>query len=214
MGHDPQTLPPSLPEPGDDGACDHLTGVELPSIRLRSTRGGDVDLAQISAGMTVFYVYPRTGVPGVEMPTGWDSIPGARGCTPQSCAYRDDYRAFQTLGVAVYGLSSHSSNAQREFSAREHIPFPLLSDSDLKLRSALALPTFTVDGHQLYRRVTLIVRAAEIVHVRYPVFPPSADSGETLSWIRTNLLLDDPWALRPQTRPRRSADRSNQDSDS
>lgn len=144
-----------------------------------------VDLAAATAGTTVIYVYPRTGIPGVEMPEGWDAIPGARGCTPQSCSYRDDYAAFRSLGVDVYGLSTQSTEAQTEFAGREHIPFPLLSDPERHLGAALHLPTFTADGDVLYRRVTLIADSRHIAHVRYPVFPPNSDAEETLAWLRS-----------------------------
>ena len=144
-----------------------------------------LDLVAATDGTAVIYVYPRTGVPGVEMPEGWDAIPGARGCTPQSCSYRDDYSAFQALGVDIYGLSTQSTEAQMEFAARKHIPFPLLSDPEQQLGSALGLPTFTAGGEVLYRRVTLIADAGRIVHVRYPVFPPNRDADDTLAWLRS-----------------------------
>lgn len=144
-----------------------------------------VDLIAATGGTAAIYVYPRTGVPGVAMPDGWDAIPGARGCTPQSCTYRDDYSAFQNLGVDVYGLSTQSTQAQMEFAGREHIPFPLLSDPDRHLGSALDLPTFSAGGDVLYRRVTLIIEAGHIVHVRYPMFPPNSDGNETLAWLRS-----------------------------
>jgi len=132
-------------------------------------------------------VYPRTGVPGVEMPDGWDSIPGARGCTPQSCSYRDEYAEYQKLGVVVFGLSTQHSDAQVEFASREHIPFPLLSDPDRTVGRALDLPTFSAGGDVLYRRLTLIVESGRIAHVRYPVFPPNSDAGETLAWFRDRM---------------------------
>lgn len=157
----------------------------MPDVHLTSTSGDAVDLAQATDGTVVVYVYPRTGVPGVAMPEGWDEIPGARGCTPQSCSYRDDYSAFQTLGVNVYGLSTQSTEAQREFAAREHIPFPLLSDPDHRLGSTLDLPTFTAGGDILYRRVTLIIESGRIAHIRYPVFPPNTDADEVLAWLRS-----------------------------
>lgn len=157
----------------------------MPDVQLASTSGEMVSMVEVTHTPAVIYVYPRTGVPGVEMPRGWDAIPGARGCTPQSCSYRDDYSAFQALGVGVYGLSTQSTEAQTEFAAREHIPFPLVSDPDRHLGSALDLPTFTADGDVLYRRVTLIVEAGRIVHVRYPVFPPNSDADETLAWLRS-----------------------------
>jgi len=186
MAHDPRHLPPSLPAPVDDGACDHLLGAPISDVHLASTSGATVSLSEATDAQTAIYVYPRTGVPGVAMPEGWDAIPGARGCTPQSCSYRDDYSAFEALGVNVYGLSTQSTEAQREFAAREHIPFPLLSDPDRELGSALRLPTFTAGGEVLYRRVTLIIDAGRIVHVRFPVFPPDTDAGDTLAWLRSN----------------------------
>ena len=185
MAHDPRKLPSSLPQPIDDGACDHLLGRSIPDVELTSTTGEVVDLAAATEGTAVIYIYPRTGVPGVEMPDGWDAIPGARGCTPQSCSYRDDHAAFQSLGVDIYGLSTQPSEAQKEFAQREHIPFPLLSDPDRQLATTLNLPTFDAGGDALYRRVTLVVEAGRIAHVRYPVFPPDADADEVLAWLRS-----------------------------
>lgn len=185
MAHDPHHLPASLPVPVDDGACDHLVGLSMPNVRLRSTFGKDVDLQVATTRSAVLYVYPRTGVPGIEMPGGWDAIPGARGCTPQSCSYRDGYAAFQELGVDVFGLSTQSTEAQREFVAREHIPFPLLSDPNREVGIALGLPTFRAGEDVLYRRVTLLIERGRVVHVRYPVFPPNTDADETLAWLRS-----------------------------
>ncbi len=185
MAHDPRHLPSSLPAPVDDGACDHVLGLPVPKVRLASTRGEIVDLVAATDGTVVIYVYPRTGVPDVEMPEGWDAIPGARGCTPQSCSYRDDYATFQIVGVDVFGLSTQSTEAQMEFVEREHIPFPLLSGPDRHLGTALDLPTFTPGGDVLYRRMTLVAEAGRIVHVRYPVFPPDADAGQALAWLRS-----------------------------
>jgi peroxiredoxin len=176
-------LPPDLPAPVDDGACDHLVGFRLPSVRLASTTGGSIDITDATQGWIVIYVYPATAVPGVEMPEGWDAIPGARGCTPQSCSYRDDHARFRDLGVGVYGLSTQSTTEQQEFAAREHIPFPLLSDPGQDMGRSLVLPTFETGGVARYRRVTLVVRANEIIHVRYPVFPPDRDAAETLEWL-------------------------------
>lgn len=185
VAHDPRHLPSSLPAPVDDGACDHLPGLPMPDVQLASTTGEMVSLLDATDAPTVIYVYPRTGVPGVPMPEGWDAIPGARGCTPQSCSYRDDYSAFQAVGADVYGLSTQPSDAQMEFAEREHIPFPLLSDPRRDLGSVLDLPTFTAGSDVLYRRITLIVEAGRIVHVRYPVFPPDADAARTLAWLRS-----------------------------
>ncbi|MGH3480065.1 MAG: peroxiredoxin [Nocardioidaceae bacterium] len=184
MTHDRHQLPSSLLAPVDDGACAHLLGLSMPDLRLESTSGELLGLREATRRSVLIYVYPRTGVPGVEMPEGWDSIPGARGCTAQSCSYRDDYSALQELGVDVYGLSTQSTDDQREFTAREQVPFPLLSDPARALGSVLRLPTFTAGGDVLYRRVTLIIEAGEIVYVRYPVFPPDTDAHVSVGWLR------------------------------
>ena len=185
VAHDPRELPDNLPVPVDDGACDHLVGLTVPPLRLPSTHGGEADIAELAMGPAVVYVYPRTGVPGVEMPDGWDLIPGARGCTPQSCSYRDEHAAFRGVGATVFGLSTVSVEAQTEFAAREHIPFALLSDPEVTVGNALGLPTFVADGDVLYKRVTLIIEAGVIVYARYPVFPPNADAEVTLAWLRS-----------------------------
>lgn len=181
-----RTLPPDLPVPVDDGAADHLTRapVALPSLTFPSTRGEPVDLAALAAepGTLVIYVYPRTGRLGEEYP-GWDEIPGARGCTPQNCAFRDHRAALQALGAEVVGLSAQSPEDQAEFAAREHIPFALLSDPELRLAEALALPTFEAHGRRFYRRITLVVREGTIVKVFYPVFPPDRNAAEVVHWL-------------------------------
>jgi peroxiredoxin len=177
------TLPPNLPVPEDDGAADHLPGTSLAPLALSSSDGGSADLARLAAGRLVAYVYPRTGMPGEPSPVGWDDIPGARGCTPQSCAYRDSLADFERLGATVVGISAQSNSEQREFAEREHIPFQLLSDGDLGLASALGLPTFTADGTTLYRRLTFVAEAGTIVKAFYPVFPPDRDAAEVLSWL-------------------------------
>lgn len=181
--HDPHQLPDGLPQPVDDGACDRLPGAEVPHRALVSTGGGTVDLDRSAATWTVVFVYPRTGVPGRAMPDGWDSIPGARGCTPQACAYRDRYQSLLDLGAEVYGLSTQTNEAQQEFAEREHLPFALLSDPDRRWGQALGLPTFTVDGAVLYRRVTLVLQEGRVAHVRYPVFPTDEDAGCVDAWI-------------------------------
>lgn len=183
MDTDYRALPPDLPIPEDDGAADHLAGASLPSLRLASSTGGTADLAQLAAKRLVAYVYPRTGTPGEPSPAGWDDIPGARGCTPQSCAYRDSLGAFERLGAAVVGISAQNPDEQRRFAAREHIPFPLLSDSGLELASALALPTFEAGGMTLYRRLTLVAEGGIVVKAFYPVFPPDRDAVAVLSWL-------------------------------
>lgn len=176
-------LPPDLPVPEDDGAADHLVGMALPRLSLPAT-SGDGDLEALGANLLVAYVYPRTGVPGVPLPAGWDDIPGARGCTPQSCSYRDALAEFDHLGALVVGISAQSRDEQAEFAAREQIPFPLLSDPSLRLAEALRLPTFEVDGVILYRRLTLIAGQHRIVKVFYPVFPPDRDAAAVLAWLR------------------------------
>jgi peroxiredoxin len=181
---DYRELPPNLPVPEDDGATDHLPGTALPAFALPSSLSGDIDLAALAANRLVAYVYPRTGTPGAPSPSGWDDIPGARGCTPQSCAYRDTLAEFEQLGATVVGVSAQSPTEQAEFAAREHIPFPLLSDSRLRLAAELGLPTFEVEGMNLYKRLTLIAEAGTIVKVFYPVFPPDRNAADVLAWLR------------------------------
>jgi peroxiredoxin len=176
-------LPANLPVPVADGAADHLCGGEVPSVVLASSRGGEVDLAQAAEDLLVVYVYPRTGRPGEPLPDGWDAIPGARGCTPQNCAFRDRVRDLDAYGASVLGVSAQSPAEQLEFAEREHIPYPLLSDSALQLAATLRLPTFHVAGMQLYRRLTFIARARRIVKVFYPVFPPQHNAAEVLAWL-------------------------------
>ncbi len=173
-------LPPSLPVPEDDGAADHLPGAPLPPLLLRSTLGEEVDLGVAAAGTLVLYVYPRTGAPGQPLPEGWDEIPGARGCTPQNCAFRDLHEELRGRGATVHGCSSQPLDEQREFAERERIPYPLLNDSELRLGNDPGLPTFEAAGSRLYKRITLIVRGGEISDVIYPVFPPGSDAAEVL----------------------------------
>ena len=182
--HDPTVLPEDLPVPRDDGAARHLTGARLPALELAATDGARVDLSAL-AGRTVVYVYPRTGRPGHASPTGWDGIPGARGCTPQSCGFRDHFAELKRLGVAhLFGLSTQDSDYQREAVERLHLPFAILSDADLKLTRALDLPTFTVDGLTLIRRMAWVTDDGGITHVFYPVFPPDKNAEEVVSWIQ------------------------------
>jgi len=183
--HDPSRLPDDLPVPFDDGACAHLPGQAMPSLRLPSTAGGTVDLAALSAPRTVLYCYPRTGVPGQPLPSGWDDIPGARGCTPQSCSFRDHHSELRMLGAEVYGLSTQSTDYQREMAARLGLPFAVLSDADCTLADALMLPTFTVDGSRLIKRLTLIVRDGRIETVFYPVFPPRQSAAMVIDWLKS-----------------------------
>jgi peroxiredoxin len=177
-------LPTDLPVPEDDAAADHLEGSRLPDLTLPATQGESLSLAEAAAGRLVAYVYPRTGLPGRPLPAGWDDIPGARGCTPQSCAYRDALAEFADLGATVVGISAQSPQEQREFAGREHIPFPLFSDADLRLAAALRLPTFEVEGMTLCKRLTFVAEAGKIVKVFYPVFPPDRNASEVLGWLR------------------------------
>ena len=186
MSADYTKLPPDLPVPEDDGAADHLAGLALPSLSLPATIGEALDLARIggSTRYLVAYVYPRTGTPGEPSPAGWDDIPGARGCTPQSCAYRDALAELAALDAAVVGISAQAPEEQREFARREHIPFPLLSDAGLQLKADLGLPTFEAAGMTLYKRLTLIAEEGRIAKTFYPVFPPDRDAAEVLAWLR------------------------------
>jgi peroxiredoxin len=178
-------LPPGLPVPEDDGAADHLEGMAMPRIWLPSTVGGEVRLDELDDKLLVAYVYPRTGVPGEPLPPGWDDIPGARGCTPQSCAYRDALAEFDQLGARVLGISAQAPEEQAEFAAREQIPFPLLGDPGLRLERELRLPTLEVDGITLYRRLTLVAEDGAIRKAFYPVFPPDRDAAAVLGWLRS-----------------------------
>ncbi len=180
-------LPDDLPVPEDDGACDHLPGMRLPSVPLLSTDGRTIDIAALP-GRTVVYCYPRTGRPDEPLPTRWNEIPGARGCTPQSCAFRDHHAELRALGAEVVGLSTQDTAYQREAAERLHLPFPLLSDADLAFTQALRLPTFEVDGMVLLRRVTLIVQSGKVEHVIYPVFPPDRNATDVLMWLSAHQL--------------------------
>jgi peroxiredoxin len=182
--HDPNVLPTELPAPRDDGAARHLAGMRLPSLALAATDGSQVDLSQLS-GRTVVYVYPRTGVPGQPLPEGWNDIPGARGCTPQSCGFRDHFEELKRFGIAhVFGLSTQDSAYQREAVERLHLPFPVLSDERLALSRALDLPTFTTSGMTLLKRMALIIDEGVISKVFYPVFPPDKNAEEVIAWLR------------------------------
>jgi peroxiredoxin len=179
-------LPADLPVPQDDGGARHLTGITLPDIALPATDGSMVSLARLE-GRSVVYAYPRTGEPGIASPSGWDQIPGARGCTPQSCGFRDHFAELASLGVAaIYGLSTQSSAYQREAVERLHLPFAILSDQELVLARALKLPTFEVHGMTLLKRLALVIDDGVISKVFYPVFPPDRNAAEVLSWIETN----------------------------
>ena len=180
-------LPPDLPEPEDDGAARDLPGRAMPAISLPATDGRHVSLADPGPGRTVLYVYPMIGQPGVPLPEGWDEIPGARGCTPESCGFRDLHAELLAAGAArVLGLSSQSTGRQAEAVSRLQLPFAILSDEELALIRALGLPAFTADGMTLYRRLTMIVAGGVIEHVFYPVFPPDKHAAEVLGWLQAN----------------------------
>lgn len=190
---DPHTLPDGLPVPTDDGACDHLRWMPLPAVSLRSTGGRAVDLAEITAGRAVLFFYPRTGVPGQPPNLGyageaWDAIPGARGCTPQSCGFRDLHDEFRALGVEVYGISTSTPEHQREFVQRNHVPFEMLSDSELSLTRAMRLPTFRFPVESggpdtLIRRMAWYVERGRVVSIWHPVFPPDRNAATVLAWL-------------------------------
>ena len=181
------SLPPDLPVPVDDGACAYLVGSPVHAIKLRSTSGRIVDFSTL-LGTVVIYAYPKTGSPERNPPAGWDAIPGARGCTPQSCRFRDLHDAFAALGVDVFGLSTQSPAYQREAVERLHLPFELLSDHQLELTHGWGLPTFVVDGEVLLKRFTLVLREGRIAKVFYPVFPPTTNADEVLAWLRASLI--------------------------
>jgi peroxiredoxin len=185
MGNDYREMPADLPRPKDDGAADHLFASRVPDLSLPSTLGGPLNLASAARGLIVVYVYPRTGTPGKPLPEGWDEVAGARGCTPQSCAFRDHAAELAACGASVIGISAQSSADQLEFAQREHIPYPLLSDDDLQLAITPRLPTFEIAGMRLYKRLTFIARAGRIEKVFYPVFPPERNASDVLAWLQS-----------------------------
>lgn len=178
-------LPDDLPVPVDDGAADHLMGAAVPAIELGATDGSAVDLAGL-AGRTIVFAYPRTGVPGEDsLVADWDEIPGARGCTPETCGFRDLHAELRGAGVdAVFGLSTQGTDYQRELCERLGLPFPILSDAGLELTRAMRLPTFEVAGETLLRRLTMLIGDGRVEHVWYPVFPPDRHAGEVLASLR------------------------------
>jgi peroxiredoxin len=184
--HNPLILPDNLAAPQDDGAARHLQGARFPDVVLAATNGSAVNLSKL-AGRNVVYVYPRTGRPGQDLPTGWDGIPGARGCTPQSCSFRDHFAELKALGVKhLYGLSTQDLAYQREAVDRLHLPFAILSDADLAMTKAMALPTFSVDGMTLLKRMAWVIDDGVMTHVFYPVFPPDKSAETVLAWLRTH----------------------------
>ncbi len=179
MSHDVHVLPEGLPVPEDDGAADHLTDLEQPDLELESSEG-QVNVRDFD----VLYAYPRAGRPGVAPLPGWDETPGARGCTPQSCGFRDAHAELDELGLRVAGVSAQPLEDQREFAERNRMPFPVISDPTLALAAALGLPTFEIHGMTLYKRLALVAEQGLIAKVFYPVFPPDANALDVLRWLR------------------------------
>jgi peroxiredoxin len=178
------TLPSDLPVPVDDGAARHLVGRRLPALSLPSTADRQVHLDALGDGWTVLYCYPRTGRPDEAGPPAWDAIPGARGCTPQACSYRDHYAELRALGARVFGVSTQATAYQQEMARRLHLPYEVLSDAEFRLTEALALPTFEAGGMRLLKRLTLLIHSGRIEACFYPVFPPDADAEHVLAWLR------------------------------
>jgi peroxiredoxin len=178
------SLPPDPPVPVDDGACDHLPGLAIPSVKLRSTKDRWVDLSTEPGSRIIVYGYPRTGRPDAPTPEGWDAIPGARGCTPETCGFRDHHQELRKLGAEVFGLSTQDTEYQKEMVARLEIPFEVLSDVDLELTRALRLPTFEFGGATLIKRLTFVISRQRIEKVFYPVFPPDQHVMEVILWLR------------------------------
>lgn len=184
-------LPNDLPVPENDGAADHLLNTAIPSLTLEASRGESIDLsAAAEEGILVVYVYPQTGVPGQPLPLGWDQIPGARGCTPQNCAFRNVARELGQLGATVFGVSAQPLDEQQEFAEREGLSYPLLNDSTFKLAGKMGLPTFNANGVRYYRRLTFIAREGLIARVFYPVFPPQNNASDVIAWIRAQRVLE------------------------
>jgi peroxiredoxin len=184
--HDPTVLPAGLPVPVDDGAADHLEGKLVPPVYLETT-AGELNLATAAGDLLVLYVYPRTGRPDEPPPAGWDETPGARGCTPQSCGFRDHGAELHELGATVIGLSAQTIEEQREAADRLGLPHAVAADPELRLAEALRLPTFEFDGRTLYKRLALVAEGGRIVKVFYPVFPPDENAAEVAAWLRARL---------------------------
>lgn len=185
--HDPMLLPADLPVPTDDGAARHLLGSRVPEIALPATDGREISLASTGRPRVVVYAYPRTGRPGeAPLVDDWDTIPGARGCTPETCGFRDHHAEMRAAGAEVFGLSTQDTAYQQELVARLKLPFAILSDADLKLTHAWRLPHFEAAGQTLLRRLTLVLRDGVVEHLWYPVFPPDRHAGEVLAWLRSH----------------------------
>jgi peroxiredoxin len=179
-----EQTPDDLPVPEDDGACDHLTGMQFPNVELPCTDGNNININK-QTDYTVIYIYPMTGQPNVALPEGWDSIPGARGCTPQSCGFRDSHDKLAKY-TRLFGLSSQTTEYQQEAKSRLHLPFELLSDIDFILKQKLSLPTFTFNDIERYKRITLIIENNTIIKVFYPIFPPEKNAADVLNWYESN----------------------------
>ena len=177
-------LPANLPRPKDDGGAKHLRGMAVPDLELPSTSNRQVNLSKIAAPRVVVYCYPMTGQPGKPLPAGWDDIPGARGCTPETCGFRDHHTDLAKLHAEVFGLSTQSTAYQQEMVKRLEVPFEVLSDEHRVFARALRLPTFTVEGMTLLKRLTLILRNNRIEHVFYPVFPPDTHADDVIAWLK------------------------------
>ena len=172
-----------IPAPANDGATQNLPGAQMASVVLAATDGRMVDLAALR-GRSIVYAYPRTGKPGIDNPPGWDLIPGARGCTPQTCSFRDHFAELKALGVHhLFGLSTQDPEYQREVAERLHLPFAILSDEHLKLTNAMKLPTFETSGMTLLKRFTLVIDDGIVKHVFYPVFPPDRSASDVIEWL-------------------------------
>jgi len=185
----------AIPAPADDGAARHLVGARMAAVALRATDGAMVDLSALR-GRVVVYAYPRTGRPGIENPDGWDMIPGARGCTPQSCSFRDHFAELRSLGVDhLFGLSTQDPDYQREAAERLHLPFAILSDASLALTRAMTLPTFDVGGMTLLKRFTLVIAEGVVEHVFYPIFPPDRNAGDVARWLSARVRAGDGTAI-------------------
>ena len=184
----PQTnlnqLPANLPRPKDDGGARHLKGMALPDLELPSTQNRRVNLSTVSAPRIVIYAYPMTGRPDRQLPQGWDDIPGARGCTPETCGFRDHHKDLAKLHAEVFGVSTQDTAYQQEMVKRLEVPFEVLSDEQMAFMRALELPTFTVDGMTLLKRLTIVARSGRIEHVFYPVFPPDTHAEEVIAWLK------------------------------
>jgi len=177
-----EQIPNGLPIPKDDGACDHLTGMEFPDLEFNCTNGSIINISK-QTGNIVIYIYPMTGQPNVALPEGWNAIPGARGCTPQSCGFRDCHTELKKHAT-IYGLSTQPTEYQQEAKSRLHLPFNLLSDTEFLLKQKLSLATFNFVEIERYKRITLIIKECVIKKVFYPIFPPDKNAENVLNWFK------------------------------